>query len=84
MTAPWFGRYDSTYSNLMTYTFQPTVAWKVNEQFSIGVGAVLRYSKAELRTTLPNPLTPLGSTPATDGDFMLKGDDFSGGFKSAC
>jgi long-chain fatty acid transport protein len=76
----WFGRYDSTYSDLKTYSFQPTAAWKVNEWFSVGVGAVLRYSKAELRTTLPNPLTPGGSTPATDGDFKLKGDDFAGGF----
>lgn len=76
----WFGRYDSTYSDLKTYSFQPTVAWKINEQFSVGLGAVLRYSKAELRTTLPNPLTAGGSIPATDGDFGLKGDDFSGGF----
>jgi long-chain fatty acid transport protein len=42
----WFGRYDSTYSDLKTYSFQPSAAWKVNEWFSIGVGAVLRYSKA--------------------------------------
>jgi long-chain fatty acid transport protein len=76
----WFGRYDSTHSELKTYTAQPTVAVKLNNWASIGIGAEIRYTKARLEAAIPNPFTAGGPRQATDGNFSLKGHDTAGSF----
>ena len=43
------GRHISYDVDLRTYYFNPTLSWKMNDMFSIGVGAQLVYSDVELK-----------------------------------
>ena len=77
-----FGRYDSTYSNLLTLNAQPSIAYKLSDSLSIGGGIDIQYAKATLTNALPssNLLTPI-STP-TDRLSELSGDDISLGWNA--
>jgi long-chain fatty acid transport protein len=46
--APWMGRFHATKSKVEAYNVNPTVAFKVNDAFSIGVGADWQHLKADL------------------------------------
>lgn len=72
-----FGRYDSLRSELRTYNVQPTLAYKLDEHFSIGGGVDIQYVKAELTSALPQ-LDPR----LADGRVSLKGDDVSIGWNA--
>ena len=76
----WFGRYDSTKSELVTLNFSPSIAWAPYDWLSIGGGLDIQYANAELEEAIPSPLTATGATPATDGLQNLSGDDTSVGF----
>jgi long-chain fatty acid transport protein len=76
----WFGRYDSTKSELTTIDVAPTLAMKVTEWASIGAGFDVQYADATLENAVPNPIAPGGPTPPTDGQFRAEGDDWSVGF----
>ena len=73
-----FGRYDSLYTNLKTYNIQPSAAYKLTDNLSIGGGVDVQYVKATLTNALPqvSPLVP------TDGFTSLKGDDWSVGWNA--
>lgn len=72
-----FGRYDSTYSKLLTIDAQPSFAYKINDTVSIGGGMDIQYIDARLESVLPqlNPATP-------DGDGLVRGDDVSLGWNA--
>lgn len=36
-------------ATVLTYDFNPNVAWKVNEKFSVGAGVSIQYASADLR-----------------------------------
>ena len=57
----WIGRPISYHTALRSYYLQPTIAFKVNEQFSVGAGVNIVYSKVELsRITVQQiPISPL-------------------------
>lgn len=76
----WFGRYDSTKTQLTTIDIAPTAAYRLNRFLSIGGGIDVQYADAELKNAIPNPLAPGGPTAATDGKFRVEGDDWSVGF----
>jgi long-chain fatty acid transport protein len=76
----WFGRYDSTKSELTTIDVAPTLAMKLTEWASIGAGLDLQYADATLENAVPSPTAPGGPSPATDGRFRAQGDDWSVGF----
>lgn len=44
----WFGRYIADYSDLKDVNIQPTLAYKVNDKFSIGIGIDFANVEAEL------------------------------------
>lgn len=67
----WFGRYDSTETELTTIDVQPTVAFKVNDQLSIGGGINIQYADAKLKNAVFG---------GTEGEATLKGDDWSYGY----
>ncbi len=46
--APWMGRFHATKSKVEAYNVNPTVAFKVSDAFSIGVGANWQHVKADL------------------------------------
>ncbi len=46
--APWMGRFHATKSKVEAYNVNPTIAFKVSDAFSIGVGANWQHVKADL------------------------------------
>lgn len=70
----WVGRFQAVKSSLETVNLNPSVAWKVSDQLSLGVGVSLQRIKA----TLSNSLSPLIA-----GSFgTVEGNDTSWGFNA--
>ncbi len=67
-----FGRYDSTETELKTYDIQPSIALKLNDKVSLGGGLNIQYADADLRSVA----NPGGGEINT----QLEGDDLSYGF----
>lgn len=61
----------ATRNEVTFITVAPTVAWKVSEQLSVGVGLQINRVDADLRR---------GLTPAPGNEFRFKGDDTSLGY----
>lgn len=78
----WFGRYDSIQTELLTTNISPTLAYRVNQYVSLGVGLDVQYADAKLSNAVPDTLNPGGPTLATDGRARVKGDDWSFGFNA--
>lgn len=70
----WFGRFDSTETELTTINIQPSVAFKANNWLSIGGGIDIQYADAELKS-VANPNPAIG-----EGISTLKGDDWTVGY----
>jgi len=70
----WFGRFDSTKTELKTINIQPSMAYKANDWLSIGGGIDIQYSDAELQS-IANPNPAIG-----EGVSTLKGDDWTVGY----
>jgi long-chain fatty acid transport protein len=86
----WMGRYTSTSSDLKTVNINPSLAFKVSDQFSVGAGFSAQYLKTTLksRTALCghpklapncNP-TNASEVYASDARTKMEGHDWSGGF----
>lgn len=69
----WFGRFDSTKTELKVIDIQPTLAYKINDMVSIGVGANIQHADADLRNRVV-----LGAL--TEGNSQLTGDDWGYGY----
>lgn len=88
----WQGRYHAINSDLLTVNLNPTFAYAVNEQFSIGVGVNVQYAHMRLTQAVdfgticfarvdPQTCTAQGVTPqAADGFSKVKADDWSVGY----
>ncbi|HSO84835.1 OmpP1/FadL family transporter [Thiocapsa sp.] len=76
----WFGRYDSYDNSIKTLDIAPTLAYRINDAWSIGGGIDVQYADAELISALPDPLNPGGPTPGSDGRSRLTGDGWETGF----
>ena len=91
----WVGRYNAIDSELQTININPAVAWKINEQFSIGGGMSVQYIKAKLtnaidssaicraRASLATCATLGLAMPGSsnvDSFVKLEGDDMGFGF----
>lgn len=70
-----FGRYDSLHTDLKTYNIQPSLAFRVTDNLSVGGGVDAQYVKVTLTNALPN-LSPA----APDGLVVVKGNDWSFGW----
>jgi len=58
----WAGRvYAAGGENLMTFNFTPTVAYKINEMFSVGAGVQIQYAHASFTQGIPGLPPPLGA-----------------------
>jgi long-chain fatty acid transport protein len=44
----WIGRHQALRSEIQTYNFNPTIAWRANEMFSVGFGLDYQRVQAEL------------------------------------
>ena len=67
----WFGRYNSTKTELETINFQPSVAYKINNAWSVGAGFDIQYANARLDNAVND---------GAEGQATLKGDDFAYGY----
>jgi long-chain fatty acid transport protein len=83
----WVGRYQALYSSLTTYNIQPTVAWKVNPNLSVGAGLQIQYAEAELSQAIDFASIIDASTGAVvyapgsvTGVGTVKGSDWSLGY----
>ena len=84
----WIGRYHAVESELITINLNPGLAYKVNDQLSLGFGVSAQYADATLSNALDfgtlgflagaPGATP--STPQLDGFTELSGDDWGFGF----
>ncbi|UCE22611.1 MAG: outer membrane protein transport protein [Candidatus Aminicenantes bacterium] len=89
-------RYISTRANMQTLIFNPTLAYKFNDNLSVGVGVSYIHSSLELDLTYLLDLTAIpplgiydipvtveettGTAWAVNAGFLYKGDMFSLGF----
>jgi long-chain fatty acid transport protein len=69
----WFGRYDSTESELKTINISPAVAFEATDWLSVGIGADLQYAEADLKSAI---FVGAGA----EGVSQLEGDDWSLGY----
>ncbi|HAV64584.1 MAG TPA: hypothetical protein DCY13_19725 [Verrucomicrobiales bacterium] len=65
-TAPWF-------TELKTINLNPTAAWKINDQLSLGVGFDAMWSELKLKQFYPWALVA-GDPSAPDGEMRARGD----------
>jgi long-chain fatty acid transport protein len=68
----WVGRFQAIKSDLKTINLNPSIAWKIDDQFSLGVG----LSVQRVEATLTNAISPL----APGSMMTVKGDDYGYGF----
>lgn len=61
------------FTELKTINFNPTIAWKISEQFRVGVGLDVTWSELTLEQRIPWAAIP-GFPTAPDGGMHGKGD----------
>jgi long-chain fatty acid transport protein len=75
----WVGRYQALKSELKTINLNPSIAYKVNDWLSLGVGFSAMWAQAEL-TNAVDFGTLLRVPQGVDGQAQLKGDNWSWGW----
>ena len=68
----WTGRYLNTDVKLLTMTFYPSIAYRVNNWLSLGGGPQIMYAELELKTKAP--------PPNGNGEVKIDGNDVAFGF----
>jgi long-chain fatty acid transport protein len=85
----WVGRFHALKSEVMTININPSIAWKVNEMFSVGAGINAMYLDAELTNSVAyraaaiatNNAGIIAAVPAgTEGVAKVKADDWGWGW----
>jgi long-chain fatty acid transport protein len=71
----WVGRYHAVESELTTIDVNPSIAYRVNDNLSLGFGVSAQYADATLTRAQFNPFAP-----TQDGYTEVKGDDWGYGF----
>ncbi|MCU7939988.1 MAG: outer membrane protein transport protein [gamma proteobacterium symbiont of Bathyaustriella thionipta] len=74
----WAGRYFVTEAELLTFAINPSVAFKVNNQLSIGIGFDVLYSTLEQTMAFNNNPFGIGNNP--DGKIELEDSDLGYGY----
>lgn len=83
----WVGRYQAVETYFVLYNLNPSLAWKVCDQLSIGAGVNLQYTDASFSTMIDFgsigfasglPLQP----QQHDGKVEVTGDDWSFGYNA--
>ena len=70
----WVGRYHAVNTELTTINFNPAIAWRINEQWSIGAGASLQYVDVTLTSAVDTGAL-LGSPNSADSFASLTADN---------
>jgi long-chain fatty acid transport protein len=69
----WLGRFQADMSELKTINFNPAIAFKVNDQLSLGFGISAMWAEATLTRAV-------NFGPAGQGSVNIKGDDWGFGY----
>ena len=85
----WMGRFQAIKSEIQTYNFNPSLAFRLNDHISLGFGLSYQRILAEL-TNAVNYTAVIGSvSPALvpsnlglEGDLVVRGDDSAWGFNA--
>jgi long-chain fatty acid transport protein len=75
----WVGRYQALKSELKTVNLNPSVAYKVNDRLSLGLGFSALWAQAELTNAVDFGAF-LKAPQRADGQAQLKGDNWSWGW----
>ena len=87
----WVGRFQAIKSEVQTININPTVAWKINNMFSVGAGFSAQHLDAELTQAVSYRAVALSTgigaiiagTPAgSEGVFKLSADDWAWGWNA--
>jgi len=73
----WTGRYQNQNVSIFTVTLHPSLAYRVNDWFSIGGGVGLVYGVLDMEVAIPRP------GPLSDGKAKIDGDDLEYAFNLA-
>lgn len=88
----WVGRYQGVYSQVSTLNLNPSLGWKINDNWSLGFGLNLMHFRVKLTNMVDygavcfgqvNPVTcsAIGLTPqSSDGYAEIEGDSWGFGF----
>ncbi|NTV95027.1 MAG: transporter [Thiobacillus sp.] len=80
----WVGRFHAVTSDLKTVNINPTLAWRLDDRWSVGVGLDAQYVKAKLTnmTNYSGAIFLATGTPVYDleGLASVKGDDWGWGY----
>lgn len=73
------GRYFGDYTEVRVVSAQPTLSYRINDQWSVGAGITYNRVDGELRRRVPgNPAQPFD--PSADIDSRVEGDDDGWGY----
>ncbi|MCE8038033.1 MULTISPECIES: OmpP1/FadL family transporter [unclassified Halomonas] len=72
------GRNFGNYTEVRVISAQPTVSYRFNDQWSVGVGVTYNRVDGELATRIPGTL--LGRPGGPDGEVRVEGDDEAYGY----
>jgi long-chain fatty acid transport protein len=75
----WAGRYYSTKAELLTFSLNPGVGYRVNNWLSLGAGFSVLYAELDQRAAVNNSAVP-GQAGLSDGQLKLEDDDVAYGF----
>lgn len=65
----WLGRFQAVKSELKTININPSLAWKVNDQWSLGFGISAMWAEAELTSAVNAGTAPLVKNKGNDWGF---------------
>ena len=77
----WVGRYQAIKSDLKTININPSIAFKVNDQVSLGFGVSAMRAGAELSNAVDFG-SAIGQSQKLDGIATIKGDDWGFGWNA--
>ncbi len=69
----WLGRFQADMSEVKTININPAIAFKINDQLSLGFGISAMWAEATLTRAVNFPV-------ATQGSVKIKGDDWGFGY----
>ena len=73
----WMGRYFAVNTSIAVIEFQPSIAYRITDDLSIGIGLMGQYADMEMEQALDVPAAGL---PRNDTRMKLEGDTFTCGF----
>ena len=87
--ADWVGRYHSISSSLTTMNINPSLAWRVNDHLSLGVGVSAERAEAKMvnaidfgTVLLASGMAPTAIPQSHDGEVEIIGNDWAYGYNA--